>query len=140
MQQYGIRRVSKLVTDTTQRLRSIVNCETDDEETTDDEEETDHEVEPSIYSSWLSLNLELIWARCVAHASTNKELLGDLGAKMWVACTTINKIIEQGQICGILLRSGGYDELEEIMHQRDNLIGIVDQSLSDIFAQIDHIK
>lgn len=101
------------------------------------------------YLNWLKYNPEELWIRIMTHATGNKKLLGELSGKIFMACESIEKVIELDQTVSTLINAGhvkfkniftdeehdGID-IEEAKNGRGKLIAIIEQSFSDIKKQL----
>lgn len=136
LKHYGLKRVSDKVTKTTQKLKKLI-------------ENKPEFADGETYLNWLKYNPEELWARIMTHATGNKKLLGELGGKIFMACESIEKVIELDRMVSTLINAGhvkfkdiftdeehdGID-IEEAKNGRGKLIAIIEQSFSGIKKQL----
>lgn len=92
------------------------------------------------YSRWLEKgNPEQLLVCVMAHTIGNKQLRGELCAKLWQVCEAMDRVTKLDRTIKELTRSAAvleFSEIEEtaveIANARKKLIALVDQNVGDI--------
>ncbi len=126
LQHMGIKKVTRKATEISDKLRKLIQNKPDF-------------ADIELYSRWLEkINPEQLWIRIMAHSTGNKHLRGELCAKLWQACESMDRVTKLDYNSKMLIDSGAmeFSDIEEATNDRKNLIALVDQCISDIQKKI----